>query len=163
MISGVRAARGCASGTSAAAIAVSLGCCLAVLSATGCKDKSPDPSLLSEIDRAEQQKRDRLTRAAIYAGRQEHGAIPELVGWLDDDDIAVRKSAIDALRELTGTDLGYHQAMSKSARTAAMERWQALVMTQEEADRFHERTVRVNQMAVDEYKKRSRDNKQDQP
>jgi hypothetical protein len=55
------------------------------------------------------------------------GVAADLVKNLESDDAAVRFYAIDALRRLTGEDLGYHYYDDKEQRQPAVARWRRWV------------------------------------
>jgi hypothetical protein len=50
-------------------------------------------------------------------------ATPQLVDFLQDEDMAVRFYAIEALRRITGTDNGYDYKANPQSRAKAVERW----------------------------------------
>lgn len=56
-----------------------------------------------------------------------HAAIPNLVECLGSDDDLVRFNAIEALRQLTGQDLGYRFDDPSALRREAILRWQEWV------------------------------------
>ena len=58
-------------------------------------------------------------------------AVPELVNMLSDEDQAVRFYAITALKELTGTDLGYDFKAGPAQRAAALKKWKEKLKTDE--------------------------------
>ena len=58
---------------------------------------------------------------AVHAGDQTAAA--RIVEQLDSDDPAVRMMAIESLRRLTGTTLGYDHSDSPADRREAIERW----------------------------------------
>lgn len=55
---------------------------------------------------------------------------PQMVHDLESDDPAIRFYAIESLRRLTGTDLGYHCYDTDDARHVAVARWK-LWLTQQ--------------------------------
>lgn len=59
------------------------------------------------------------------AATQSRKDIPRLVENLANDDPAVRLAAIEALRRITGTTLGYSASAIRSERNAGIERWKA--------------------------------------
>lgn len=59
----------------------------------------------------------------IAAEKDDRGALPQIVGRLDDHDSAVRFAAINALRRMTGEDFGYRYYDDESARKPAMLKW----------------------------------------
>ena len=69
-------------------------------------------------------------RAAVRAGRQrDHRAVPLLVDRLDDEDVGVRFYALLALKQITGTTLGYHYRAPTVERQRAIQRWREYVRT----------------------------------
>jgi len=54
-------------------------------------------------------------------------AVPLLVDCLQDEDRAIRFYAIQSLRRITGTDLGYDYKASATDRLAAVKRWREFV------------------------------------
>jgi len=69
----------------------------------------------------------RLAAAFQAAQTGKSSLTSEMVDWLDDDNIAVRYYAIQALSRQTGTDMGYHYAAPVESRRAAADRWRAYV------------------------------------
>ena len=62
--------------------------------------------------------------AIVLAGRQaDRGAIPALIGRLDDDQAEVRMFAIVSLEKITGQRLGYHYYEPSRLRRQGIERW----------------------------------------
>ena len=67
-------------------------------------------------------------RAVVAAGeRRDAGPVPLLVDRLEDEDPAVRFYAIQALRKITGKDLGYAYYAPADERALAVRRWRAAV------------------------------------
>jgi hypothetical protein len=70
--------------------------------------------------------------AKLYAIRRageagDRSKIPKLVEQLDNDDEAVRMMSIEALRHITGQDLGYDPFVPPADRQPAIQRWQQAV------------------------------------
>ncbi|HYE03775.1 MAG TPA: HEAT repeat domain-containing protein [Phycisphaerales bacterium] len=63
-----------------------------------------------------------LERAVASDDRR---SIPNLITLLDSDDPAVRLFAVLALRDMTGTTMGYEHAAPEQERRAAADRWEA--------------------------------------
>ena len=57
------------------------------------------------------------------AAAHDRSAIPQLITDLDNDDPAIRMYAIEALRHLTGQDMGYRYYDDEAARAPAVQRW----------------------------------------
>lgn len=66
---------------------------------------------------------ERARAAAKLARSGDLQAVHQLVDLLEDEDRAVRMYAILALRQLTGTTLGYQYYQSEPERRQAVERW----------------------------------------
>lgn len=91
-----------------------VGWCLTMLG--GCAERSRD-----QIQSADPESRVRaIVQAAEVSDRQ---AVPLIVDRLDDEDEAVRVVAIEALRRLTGQDLGYRAYDPIYRRVEAVNRW----------------------------------------
>lgn len=72
--------------------------------------QSPDPSV--------------RIKAVIYAANaRDARAIPLIIDRLEDEDEAVRISAIESLRQMTGQDLGYRSFDPPYLRGQAVARW----------------------------------------
>ena len=76
----------------------------------------------------------RIRAIATVAEHQLVELIPALVDRLDDEDPAVRFSAILALEDLTGTRLGYSYAAPRPQRRAATDAWRRYVADRAEAE-----------------------------
>lgn len=72
---------------------------------------SPDPSAL-------------LRAITDAAGARDPSAVPHLIEALDNDDPAVRLTAIRALERITGQTLGYDHAAPPWRRAAMVDDWQ---------------------------------------
>lgn len=99
--------------TWAVVLTVALACC-----ATGCSSRAAERARLrsgNPIERAVAAKR-------LGAWRDEQAA-PGLIGLLEDDDHGVRMIAINSLRRLFGTDLGYRYYAEERERAQAVDRW----------------------------------------
>ena len=71
------------------------------------------------------------TEAMNQAARNKSSrAIVPLVNRLHSEDPVIRLSAIRALKEITGQDLGYRSYESQVKRVKAIERWQAWIVEQ---------------------------------
>jgi len=69
-------------------------------------------------------------RASIYAGNlKDKRAIPLLVDRLDDEDEAVRMSANESLKQITGKDFGYRSYDSPGLRAVAVDQWRQWMST----------------------------------
>lgn len=70
--------------------------------------------------------------AAKWAGDNKvSSAVPQLVDLLQDEDRSVRLYSIEALRRITGTDLGYDYKDPAHVRAAAVERWDQFLQTEQ--------------------------------
>ncbi len=76
--------------------------------------QSPDPAA-------------RIRAIVDVAEAGETSAVPALVDRLEDEDEAVRFYAIEALKRLTGRDLGYRYYESAYERRPAVQRWRRYV------------------------------------
>lgn len=66
---------------------------------------------------------DRIAGIRLAIERNDHSSIPHLVDRLDDEDLAVRWSAIVALEKLTDHRFGYRCGASAEDRASATARW----------------------------------------
>ena len=62
------------------------------------------------------------------ATKKSRTAIVPLVKRLYDEDSAIRISAIRALKNITGEDMGYRSYAGQVERAAAIERWEAYLV-----------------------------------
>ena len=69
--------------------------------------------------------RARAVQAAV--ARNDAAAVPLLVDRLEDEDVAIRLYAAQALRRLTGKDFNYRYYRPLADRTQAVERWRRYV------------------------------------
>ncbi len=69
--------------------------------------------------------RARAVQAAV--ARNDPAAVPLLVDRLEDEDVAIRLYAAQALRRLTGKDFNYRYYRPLADRTLAIERWRRYV------------------------------------
>jgi len=90
----------------------------AFASTIACAGPKPQPNIRSD-DTGEA-----ITGMKRAVREQDRSALPQLIKELDSDDPAVRFYASQALRRLTGQDLGYEFFQDESARKPAVERWQ---------------------------------------
>jgi HEAT repeat protein len=65
----------------------------------------------------------RIAAAEAAGEKQLQELAPELVTLLDDEDPAVRRAAVTALRRITQTFLGYRAEASPAKRAKAIEAW----------------------------------------
>ena len=65
------------------------------------------------------------------AERQDRSAVPDLVQTLESDDPAERLYAIEALRRITGQDLGYNYYGSDEQRASGVQRWKTWLGTRQ--------------------------------
>jgi hypothetical protein len=71
------------------------------------------------------------TEAMSQAARNKSSrAIVSLVKRLHSEDPVIRLSAIRALKDITGQDLGYRSYEAQVKRVKAIERWQAWIVEQ---------------------------------
>jgi len=87
----------------------------------GCGGLAAQQSLYERL-----QSDDHAVRAAavVEAGNaRDPKATPYLVDRLEDDDADIRLFAGEALRRITGQDLGYRSYDSPQARSEAVRRW----------------------------------------
>ena len=119
------------------AIVVSLFWACGVLLSAGC-----NPGVSGDyVKNISSAKPEVATEAMSRAARNENRrAIVPLVKRLHSEDPVIRLSAIRALKDITGQDLGYRYYEPQVKRVEAIERWQAwlleqnLVVTQEQAE-----------------------------
>jgi hypothetical protein len=58
-------------------------------------------------------------------------AVPQLVDFLQNEDVSVRFYSIEALRRITGTDCGYDYKAAPHVRAAAVRCWQDFIHAKE--------------------------------
>ena len=94
---------------------------LALLALAGCA--GPKMTWQQKMDSSAGVERE---QAILEAGQANNrAAIPQIINRLDDDDVAVRLAAIDALHNMTGKDFGYVAYDDEVKRRAAAAMWKA--------------------------------------
>lgn len=102
---------------------------LGVLVAGGCRGPALEPGFRS-VDPQER------TAALLESVRAEDGrSIPDLIAMLESGDPAQRMLAANALRRLTGEDLGYRHYDPPAARAIAADAWRRWWIDQTGAER----------------------------
>jgi len=94
---------------------------LAAIGIGGCANDFERPMRLSDLD--DPNPTVRVMAAKWACDNKVVEAAAPLVNLLSDEDKAVRFYAIEALRCITGKDLGYKYQDSSSSRAEAVERW----------------------------------------
>lgn len=88
----------------------------------------PAPRLVSDPDPSGM-----IPAMKIAVDQHDLSVVPDLVKYLENDDPAVRFYAIEALKKLTGQDLGYVYYAPADQRMEAVERWQQWLKNQAKA------------------------------
>ncbi|MBN2063737.1 MAG: hypothetical protein JW745_02960 [Sedimentisphaerales bacterium] len=101
-----------------AGAAISLVCCI---SCTGCSSRV-DQADIADLD----SQHPAFRAVALHKVAHENNTdyLARQIELLADEDPAVRFYAISSLKELTGTDNGYHYQHSSDSRRAAIRKWQ---------------------------------------
>ena len=95
----------------------------------GCSDPLDRQMAISDLDSPTPTVR---VMAIKWAGDNKvTAAVPQLVDYLQNEDKSVRFYAIQALKRITGKDLGYDYKAPAHFRSAAVKRWQGLLDTNE--------------------------------
>ena len=99
---------------------------VALLGGLACNRGRQHPALATDDDGA------RIAAAYAAVHHPAAGMLPSLVDALEDDNLAVRYYAIEALRKETGTDMGYHYAAPGPTRSAAVALWRDYLVSLDE-------------------------------
>jgi len=108
----------CPHGSPRESLCVLLGVVAIVMAALPSGCAPPPPADFRSADPAS-----RLKAIEAAARTRDRSAIPDLVESLDSVDPAIRLFAIETLRSLTGTDLGYRAGDSPERRAEAIGGW----------------------------------------
>ena len=98
---------------------------VALAAAAGCQGDGPTVSLQNKDPAG------KIPAMKQAAERQDRSAVPDLVQTLESDDPAERLYAIEALRRITGQDLGYNYYGSDEQRASGVQRWKTWLGTRQ--------------------------------
>ena len=73
----------------------------------------------------------RIVAIKMAGDSKASSAVPQLVDFLQNEDVSVRFYSIEALRRITGTDCGYDYKAAPHLRAEAVRRWQDFINANE--------------------------------